>query len=82
MSRASSPMLHAAAVGAEVEGDVVHRHGADEREAPAADEQLGVVGQRAADPVAVADRHGGDHGVRLRPRSAARSPRSRRARRA
>ena len=40
----------------EVDGDVVHRHGADDRHAAAGDEHVGVVGQRAAVAVAVADR--------------------------
>ena len=52
----------------------------DEREAPAADEHVGVVGQRAPPAVAVADRQRGELGLLRRRRSAARSRRSRPAR--
>ena len=41
---------------AEVDGDVVHRDGPDQRHAAAVDQHVGVVGQRAADAVAVPDR--------------------------
>ena len=66
---------------AEVHGDVVHRDGADERHATPADEHVGVVGERAPDAVAVADRQRPDPASGARRRTAGRSPRSGPARR-
>ena len=50
---------------AEVDGDVVHRDGARERDAAAADQHLGAAGEAAADAVAVADRDRRDPRVAL-----------------
>ncbi len=50
----------------EVDRDVVHRHSADERMAAAAYEDVGVVGEGAADAVAVAKRDHPDPGVHRR----------------
>ena len=55
------------------------RHRADEREARPPTSSSALLVSAAAHAVAVADRHGGEHGVAPRPRSAGRSPRSRRA---
>src|ERR671923_135834 len=46
----------------EVDGDVVHAHGPDQRMATPAQEHVGVVGQRPPDAVAVADRDRGQRG--------------------
>ena len=65
-------------LGAEVDRDVVHRHRSDQRVATAADEHVGVVGQRPPDAVAVPDRQHPDPGSARRPPAppvARRSPR-------
>src|SRR5207344_1282166 len=54
-------------LGAEVDGDVVHRDGADQRVAPTADQDLGVVGEPAPHAVAVAERQHPDPGGGRRP---------------
>src|SRR4029079_15736830 len=53
-------------LGPEVDGDVVHRDRADHRVALAADQDLGVVAEPAANSVPVADRKHSDPGVALR----------------
>src|ERR1700728_3567221 len=50
---------------AEIDGEVVHAHGAHDRTAFARDEYLGVVRQRPAPAVAVADREHSEHRVAL-----------------
>ena len=61
ISTAGAPGVHVG-VGSEVDRDVVHADGADERVAPPADQDLGVVRERAAPAVAVADRERADPG--------------------
>ena len=51
--------LHVAEVG-DVDGDHVHRHGADDRHAPAANQHVAAAAQPRVEAVGVAGRHDGD----------------------
>ena len=70
ISTTSSPTSTSVS-GAERHRHVVHADRAHERMAPAADQDVAVVRERAPPAVAVADRHGGDPGGLLRPPAAA-----------